>query len=81
MENMTSPASNTKCLTEALHQGQIHWFSGGGGGGRDLFLESPSNLPGLISVFGDKYFLTEEGGGGGGGAGTCFLKVPVTYQA
>ena len=26
---------------------------------RGPFLESPGNLPGLISVFGDKCFLTE----------------------
>ena len=30
MENMTSPANSH---TEASHQGQIHWFSGGKGGG------------------------------------------------
>ena len=28
-------------------------------GGRAPFLESPSNLPGPVSVFGDKCFLTE----------------------
>ena len=28
-------------------------------GSRGLFLESPGNLLGLISVFGDKCFLTE----------------------